>query len=410
MTDTPAQHETITANLLRELLGEAGRIAKDAHHLLAPMGLSRDELRRGLIERGLIVKIGDPDPAPISIAAVDGGSVREPLYVADLMVIVATSAEGMTSVGGHDLHQSHWCQIITHESENDRVLSAAMAAHELALIDRLSHDLRILDGSTTSPIITLSAGLNSRSHTAQDIIVDLITDEVLQAIYGVGDPQHRNNPGRIVALPKSDSSDHFMGDYRRDFGLDLPGGDRFMAAQVLERGEMLYPRRGVEHANLSGFVPKEAPDHVSVAARNLDEAVGPIRQAAHDGRLVVTYLKPESADTVIKAEMLVEEPLASHKEPDLSGAALHEARLVARYLSDETPGPHMQEPFAQYAVDLAAKSVSVGAEALNQSMLAALPPGAESYLPLLVRSYRTRANSAGPSRPGGGVPQPGGRS
>lgn len=406
MTDFFPENETVTANLLRELLSEAGRIAADAHHLLAPMGLARDDLRRVLKDRGLIVKIGDPEPAPISIAAVDGGSVREPLYVADLMVIVATSAEGMTSVGGHELHQSHWCQIITHESENDRVLSAAMAAHELTLIDRLTHDLRILDGSTTSPIITLSAGLNTRSHTAQDIIVDLISDDVLQAIYGIGDPQHRNNPGRIVALPKSDSSDIFMRRYSAEFGLELPGGDRFMAAQVLDPGEMLYPRRGVEHANLSGFVAKDAPNHIVVAAKNLDEAVGPIRNAAHEGRLVVTYLKPESADTVIKAELMVTEPLANHDEADLTGPALEEVRLVARYLSDETPGPHMQEPFAQYAVDLAAKSVSVGAAALNQSMLASLPEGAESYLPLLVRSYRT-SNASGPSRPGGGVPSPG---
>lgn len=400
--------ETVTAALLQELLGETQRIASDAHALLAPMGLARDELRAGLIERGLIVPIGDPGPPPVSIAAVDGGSVREPLYVADLMVIVATSAEGMTSIGGHDLHQTHWAKIITHESENERVLSAAMASHELALINRLSHDIRILDGSTTSPIITLSAAINARSHSAQDLVVELITHEVLEAIWAIGDTSRRDNPGRVVALPKSDSSEYFMRAYRNDFNLDLPGGDRFMAAQVLERGEMLYPRHAAEHQHLPIGIPKEAPEHVRLKAEELAEAVAPIRSAAAENRLVVTYLKPESADTVIKAEMMVPEPLPHHTAPSLTGAAVNEARLMGRYLSDETPGPHMQEPFAQYAVDLAAKSVSVGADALNQGMLAALPAGSESYLPLLVRSYRTRAGAGGPSRPGGSVPRPGG--
>ena len=402
----PEPTETVGSALLRELLGEADRIALDAHHLLAPMGVSRERLREGLQERGLIVPIGDPNPTPLSIAAVDGGSVREPLYVADLMVVVAASAEGMTSTGGHQLHQSHWAQIVTHESENDRVLSAAMAAHELALINRLGHDLRILDGSTTSPVLTLWGGLNTRSVDARDTVVDLITDEVLAAIHGLGNVEHRSNPGRIVAMPKSDSSGYFMEIYERTFGLALPGGDRFMAAQVLEPGEMLYPRWATEHTHLPVHIDESAPAHLRQKAHELATAVQPIRSAAQEGRLVVTYLKPETANTVLKAEILVPGTLPDHHHPEPSSPALAEARTVARYLSDETPGPHMQEPFAQYAVDLAAKSVSTGASALNQAMLSKLPEGSDSYLSLLVRSYRTQSN-AGPSRPGAGTPVPG---
>lgn len=395
----PTSPETLTANLLQELLSEAGRIAHDAHELLAPMGMAREDLRAALINRGLIVPIGDPDPAPISIAAVDGGSVREPLYIADLMVVVAAAAEGMTSAGGADLAHSHWCDIIPHKAENDRLLSAAMAARELALIASLTHDLRILDGSTTSTIVTLNAALNVRDSDLRDKVVELLTHEVLDAIYGLGVPEHRNNPGIITALPKSDSTHYFLDTYSREFGIDLPGGDRFMAAQVLEPGEMLYPRAATEHTNVNLVAPKDLPAHVAEKAHDLGQAVAPIRDAAAAGRLCVTYLKPESADTVIKAEVMLPEPLADHRQPDHTGPALAEARLLARYLSDETPGPHMQEPFAQYAVDLAAKSVSVGADALNQAMLAVLPEGAESYLPLLVRSYRTR-NSSAPTRPG----------
>lgn len=409
MPDLDAATGRNTIAMLEGLLAEATRIATDAHDLLAPMGLARDALRGRLRDQGLIVPIGDPHPTPLAIAAVDGGSVREPLYIADLMVLVATSAEGMTSTGGHRLHQSHWCEILTHEAENDRVLSAAMAAHELALIDRLTHDLRILDGSTTSPIITLSAALNLRSATALDLVADLLTDEVLAAIWGLGDPTRRTHPGRIVALPKSDSSDYFIRDYR-DLGLPrLPGGDRFMAAQVLEPGEMLYPRRASEHQHLPLSIPKGAPAHIQDKAHALREAVTPIRDIAAQDRLVVTYLKPETSDTVIKAELLVPEPIPDLRAPTLTSAALAEAQLIARYLSDETPGPHMQEPFAQYAVDIAAKSVSAGTEALNQAMLAALPEGAETYLPLLMRSYRTR-NTTGSTRPGGTTPRPGGHS
>lgn len=409
MPDANLTNEALTATLLQNLLAEADRIASDAHTLLSPMGDAREDLRAVLRRRGLIVPIADPGPPPLSIVAVDGGSVREPLYVADLMVVVAASAEGMTSVPGNDLASRHWCEIVRHTAENDRLIGAAMAAQELTLIDALTHDLRILDGSTTSTIVTLNAALNVRDSDLQDRVVDLITEEVLASIHALGSPQHRNHPGRVVALPKSDSTRYFLDDYHKDFGIDLPGGDRFMAAQVLNPGEMLYPRAAREHANVNLVAPKDLPEHVGHKAHQLAQAVAPIREAAATRRLVVTYIKPESADTVLKAELMVPEPLPDHTEPALTSAALDEVRLVARYLSDETPGPHMQEPFAQYAVDLAAKNVSVGASALNQSMLAHLPDGAESYLPLLARSYRTGGGGGGQARPGMGTPRPGGR-
>lgn len=398
---------TVTAALLQDLLSEASRVAGSAHALLAPMSHSRTALRHALSSRGLIVQIGAPEPPPVALAAVDGGSVRQPLYIADLMVVVAASAEGMTSAGGHALLHDHWCDILSHKADNDRLLSAAMASRELTLIDRLTHDIRILDGSTTSTIVTLHQALNVHDPDIQDRVVDLVTDEVLAAIFSLGSPEHRTNPGRILALPKSDSTRHFLKDYQDAFGLDLPGGDRFMAAQILERGEMLYPRAATEHSRINLSTRKDLPAHVAERAVDLATAVDPIRQAASEGRLVVTYLKPETADTVVKVEMLLPEPLATFTAPDLYGAAIDEARLVARYISDETPGPHMQEPFAQYAVDLAAKTVSVGADALNQSMLASLPAEADSYLSLLTRSYRTSNTRGSDMRPG--VAGPGAR-
>lgn len=381
------------------VLADAARVAMVADRLLSPVGDARDELRQRLIDDGRIVRIAPTAPAPCSMAAVDGGQVKQTLYAADLIVVLAVAAEGMTSTGG-TVGQSHWCEVVPHSTDNAVLAGTAMACHELAVLNRLDHDVRLIDGSMTSQIITLSMALNVRSRAASHHIVELIDDEVLSAVWNLGSSEHRTHPGQIAALPKSDTGDKFSAAFRSDYGLNLPGGDRFLAASILDRGEMLYPRAMTEHSHLPTSIPQGVDDGLVERARSLAEALGPIRRMAEEQRLLATYIKPETADTVVKVEFCAEEPLPVWESGDRQSVAFVQARDLGRRMSDETPGPHMQEPFAQYAVDLAAKQVSVAAEGLGQSMLQHVPADAP-YLPLLARSYRTAKGSM-PSRRGSG--------
>ena len=413
--NTGEQAGPVAVELMAALLGEAGSLAQEAHRLLSPVAAFRSTLRERLLADGQIVPFAHRAAALAprhSVAAVDGGSVREHLYAADLMVAVAVAAEGMTSVGGHALPHRHWAHVREHESENDRLLSAAMASLELQLLADLSHEVRILDGSHSTPVIALSTALAARSRAVAETAAELVTDEVVAAVRSLADPDQRTHPGEVVALPKADSAHAFAGLYRARYELDLPGGDRFLAAQVLEPGEMLHPRAATEVAGVHFTVSEEASKRVQEAASRLNQAIAPLREAVGSGQLLVTYVKPASADTVLKVEFRVSEPLgdaSTSVSSRASSRALGEAQRLAGLLSAETPGPHLQEPFAQYAVDLVAKSVSVGAEALNQSMIAMLPPGSEDYLTLLARSYRTRAGGGGGGGGGrGGSAHPGG--
>ena len=382
----------LTAVLLQSLIEEAGALASQAHALLAPAAGARDELRDRLGDTDDIMHIGPPVTGERTIVAVDGGSVREHLYAADLMVAVAVAAEGMTSTQALPLSQAHWTRIIAHESENDRLLSCAMASLEVRLLADLTHDLRILDGSHGTPVIALSTALTARSRDVRLAALAIVNDSIVEAIRVLANPHPGN--GVVIALPKADSSRYYSDDFKHKFGLDLPGGDRFLAAQLLQPGEMLRPREANEISTLHFPVPENAEPQVQELCRTLDDAIKPMRDAAQARNLRVTYLKPFSADVVIKMEFRGDDA---------------EAARLARLVSDETPGPYLQEPFAQYAVDLAAKSVSVGAEALNQAMLAQLPAeGSEGYIMWLARSYRTNSGGGGSSKPGGATPKVGG--
>jgi len=386
MPEEPQLRQPLVASLLTGLIADAGSLAMQAHALLSPVADRKSDLRTALLGEGQIIRFDAATPATVSLAAVDGGSVKETLYAADLLIAVGASASGMHTDETIPLGHRHFTVVRQHVSENDRLLSAAMASLELCLLAELVHDLRILDGSHTTPIIALSTALAARDPQVAAAAAELVTDEVIAAVAALADPRRRPTGGNIVALPKADSSHAFTDLYRRRYGLDLPGGDRFMAAQVLEPGEMLYPRPAAEITQLHFPIADDAAPAVRKAATALDRAVSPLRDAAQQRRLLVSYLKPTSADTVIKMEFRVSEPLIAPGEP---GVPVDEAADLAKILSDETPGPFMQEPFAQYAVDVAAKSVSVGANAVKEAMLGRLPDGGAGYASLLARSYRT---------------------
>lgn len=368
------------AELVELLLRTAPQLASQAHLLLSPVADARDELRHHLLNTGRIVPVAYAGNPPRSIAAVDGGCVREHLYAADLMVAVATTAQGLTGTD-HELISKEWAQLLVHESENDRLLSAAMATLELRAIAQIRHDFRILDGSFGTPLIALMTALNANSPAVAAQVATLVDDETIDAISEVC-----TNYG-IVALPKSDSAHAFTDEYKELFDLHMPGGDKFMATQVLEPGEMLYPLPAKKIGQLHVTTPRDATPQVETAVGRLDQAIRPLRAAAQQRRVLVTYSKPATADTVVKMEYRSTTALST--SVDATQPAIVEGQHIAAILSDETPGPYLQEPYAQHAVDVAAKNVSVGTNAIQQAMLAMLPEGSEKYLHLLARGYRT---------------------
>lgn len=385
---TPDGGQTpLTAALLADLLTDADTLAADAHRLLAPIAQARDEMRDRLQADQRILTLPTTGEPPHSMCAVDGGSVREPLYAADLLVAVAASADAMSANETRPLQHRHWATLRQHTPGNEKLLSAAMASLELDLLASLDHEIRILDGAYRTPLLAMWLALTTTSPAIQNAVADLITPTILDAATMLCDPAQWT--GTIIALPKSDSGNVYTEIYRRDYGLTLPGGDRFLAAQVLQPGEMLHPRHTTEYTG-GGFGIADNPDrpaHIQRACDALQRATEPLGQAARNGTVLTTYIKPATADTVVKLEYRPAEPLPADTDP--SHPAVTEGLRLGQILSQETPGPFLQEPYAQYAVDLAAKSVAVGAEALNQAMLANLPDGSDRYLPLLVRSYRT---------------------
>jgi len=386
---TDSYELSLPADMLESVLRDADRMAADTTALLEPLYRQRDSLRARLQEEEQIIVVPSQDDH-LTLGAVDGGSVVDQLYAADRLVVCALVAEGMHTIRTGEIHHSVWTQVLAHQTDLDRLASAVMMCLELSLLRGIGYQVRIFDGSHQTPVIALNSALSSanprvRAMTAQ-IVDETGAVEALRLLC------HDTEGARIVGLPKADSSTEFRDKYRREYAFDLPPvTDRVLATEVLERGEMLKPRKPENWYRLHIFSrsrrrmeqdAEQEPDpkvteHVHQVAKKLDAAIEPLRHCREAGHGIgITYLKPHSSDTCVKVEYK-------------ASAGIGHGTWLASVLSAEVPGPHMQEPYGQFVADLWAKNVSTAAEALAAATLHKMSD--QRWQPYLALGYRTRA-------------------
>lgn len=385
----------LAQRILLEMLEEAPRMAEQTHRILMPISDFRNNLREKLLTAKEIFNYSNTPSVPTTLAATDGARLQNEKYAVDELWAVAVSSNGMTSTEALPLASAHWGAILPHNSGNSSLGATAMAILELKILGSISHSLRIMDGSFQTPYIALLKSFETPAVVEnQEYIIDLYRDN-LEHIKFVADPNAWGD-SRIIALPKSDSSQDYF--YRYQSYMDktppVAPNDKFLASQLLSPGEMLYPRHAEEIASMgiSNLDNIDSGSEFSRIAIEVSKALHPLREKASkiSRKVGVFYFKPLTADTVIKVEYVSSEPIpTSHQDPHGESPAIQEAKIIAKQISDETPGPHLQEPFAQYNVDLIAKQISPGATMVFDSMINHLPEESEPYLQFLNRGYRS---------------------
>ncbi len=372
--DFPAR---LPEGVLVDFLQATERIALQVDALLGPVAEQRKHLREQLLDDEVIQPIGAP-VGGASVAAVDGGATHDELYAVDVVAAVAVAAEGLhTSPAGQatSAHET-WIEVVRHAPEIDRLGQAAMFAMELAILARLPHDVCIFDGSHLTAAVRIGGALASRSASVRRGALEACRRfNVVEALTRFCDP---DAGARMVALPKADSSRWLSRRFEASYGLTLPANDRFLAAQVLEPGEMLRPQKVPESWERLRIVARaDSEPAVREMARALDRAIEPLRRRGRGEGIGVTYVKPCSCSTALRIELKASQGRGH-------------AAWLARVLSDETPGPYLQEPYAQHQADLWAKSIGIGVDGAIQAMrLSIAGEGDPSYLEYLLRSYRT---------------------
>ena len=347
----------LPAALVDDVLDQTSDVARELLTSFQQVRENRESLRKHLVDSGLVIaesSLGYP-PIPTTCAT-DGSYAIERLLTTDLAAAAAVAVEGLTPPS----EERHWemprhrsfVAAEPHTEDTATILRAVMLGEELRLITNAPHDLLMLDGTFTLPIIYFNQALNKAPGTdqlrcARGFLENCSTyiEAYLTILRSERSDKH------FVALPKYST--------RREIGRELDWSenydDRGMLTMLLDPGELTKPRP-LEHpqdneGNITWHLnTQRLPASVKQQATELaDEVVSALRP------LRVFYYKPQNWLPALRIE--VSASIASNA---------HRLVTVVHGIKHQTATPSMLEPYPIYLADRTVKALARAIPAFRQ--------------------------------------------
>ena len=326
----------LPAALVDEVLDQTSAVAQKLLASFQEVGEGREALRATLVKSGLVIlesSLGYP-PLPTTCAT-DGSYAIERLLTTDLAAAAAVAVEGLTPPS----EKRHW-ELPRHKSfvaaephveDTATILRAVMLGEELLLVTDAPHDLLMLDGTLTLPIIYFNQALNKAPGTTQlscarEFLENCPTylEAYLTTLRSERSDKH------FAALPKY-STRREIG---REMGWPESYDDRGMLTMLLNPGELTKPRLLEHPRDSEGKItwhlntqrlPAEVNRQAADLADEIVSALGPIR---------VFYYKPQEWLPALRVE--VSASVASNT---------HRLATVVQGIKHQTGTPSMLEPY-----------------------------------------------------------------
>lgn len=343
----------LPAALVEEILEQTTEVSDLLLGTFRQVKADRVAYRQSLVDRGLIVHESALGyPASPTTCAADGSYAIERLLTTDLVAAAAVAVEGLTPPS----EKRHWEQprhstfvaAEVHHAETATVLRAVMLGRELEMVSRAPHDLVMIDGTFTLPIIYFNQALSQAPATpalncSQEFVAHC--SEYLEA-YRIVLRSERSDKN-YVGLPKYST--------RREIGraLGWPGehDDRGFLTLLLQAGELTKPVRLEQpeqqwHLYPSNVLPQEVREHLDGIAAEITSRL----QQVH-----VFYYKPHGWLPALRVEVAQE-------------VALNNYRLasVIKGLKDQCATASMLEPYPLYLADRTVKALAKAIPAFRQ--------------------------------------------
>ncbi|CDM64056.1 DNA double-strand break repair nuclease NurA [Pyrinomonas methylaliphatogenes] len=347
----------LPAALVEEVLNQTATVADGLLASFQKIREDRNALRKKLEESGLVItesSLGYP-PLPTTCAT-DGSYAIDRLLTIDLAAAAAVAVEGLTPPS----EKRHWelphhktfIAAEPHLEDTATVLRAVMLGEELLLSTSAPHDVVMIDGTLTLPIIYFNQALNKvldakELRCSAEFLerCDKYLTAYLELLRSERSDKH------YIALPKYST--------RREIGTRLgwPTGhdDRGMLTLLLDPGEFTtpveleHPRdsegRVTWHLN-TGNLPNESRKKVHDLANEIVFALQTVK---------VFYYKPHDWLPALRVEVAAS--VASNK---------HRLATVVQGLKHQCATPSMLEPYPIYLADRTAKALARAIPAFRQ--------------------------------------------
>lgn len=341
----------LPAALLDEVLSQTGSIAQTLVDQFRHMQREREAVRATLDQHGLLLRKADLGvPTIPTTCGTDGSYAIERLLSTDLVAAAAVAVEGLTppSETRHweQPHHRTYVAAEPHSDDTATILRALMLGYELELAAHAPHDLVLLDGSFTLPIIFLNQALHAAAGSSLRTAAEFVHGvrgflRAYQTLLSA-----RRTDKQIVSLPKYTT--------RREIsarmGLPCQRDDRSLLTQVLSPGEYTAPLpleapESPWHLQTSGL-----PGEVRDEARSLAEEVVHLVEQIH-----VVYFKPNAWLPALRIEMASS---IAHNPQRLA--------IVLQGLEMQCATSAMLEPYPNYMADRMVKALARALPAFRQ--------------------------------------------
>lgn len=342
----------LPAALVEELIGQTVEVSESLLETFKQVRADNEAFRRNLTEADIVrhdSSLGYP-PQPTTCAT-DGSYGIERLLTADLIAAAAVAVEGLTPPS----EKRHWEQPThisyvkseTHNPDTSTIVRAIMLGSELLLAVKAPHDLVMIDGSLTLPVIYFNQAISKASETRSLQCSKDFTQQVCEFLeaYRVILRSDRTDKN-YIGLPKYST--------RREIGTELGWpeqyDDRGILTFLLAPGEFTQPRLmeqpDQEWHIYTSSLPAAKRDQ---AARLVEEIIPKL------GQVSILYYKPHEWIPALRLEI-----------PSVVAANTYRLALILQGVKHQCATPSMLEPYPIYLADRTVKALSRAIPAFRQ--------------------------------------------
>lgn len=253
-------------SLVIDVLEQTQRIEQELLQSFEDLRIKKEEWRRKLIEKNLLEYDSNLPPVRSpTTCGVDGSYAVERLLTTDVVVIGAVAVEGFTppSEKRHWPDPQHFVHLATeaHSPEISTLLRAGMIGLELILAQNAPHDLVLLDGSFTTPIISFNQWFsNAEKYAHFKIVKKYLVEKIkgfLEAYHNILSTQRTDR--QWVAVPKYTTL--------REIGSQIDNEEESLASYD-DRGLLTFVLNAGEYTRPILLQKPSSPWHLNTSTLN----------------------------------------------------------------------------------------------------------------------------------------------
>ena len=355
--------------LISKVLKSSEKQVEKLNHFYKNQLEPLEESMKRLREETDLIQFLDEGDHTDAVSAVDGGRIINKSKGINTLLAVAVGVEGFNCKANKDWKKQYdsWIKMIPYNENSNRLCQGIMSVMELNVILNSPHDIKIMDGTHLTPLLSIDKLLNiskekqSKEYTQclneffkesnlSDIIGQFLTDKTIIAM-----PKYSSSRDII----ESDKCKHY-------FTEDITINDKFFFSWHLREGEYTKPLSiGQSETGRKKWNNLEITckiDEFKKWNKGLEDKLQLIRTQTSDkkqkeSQLYFTYYKPDKDKFVYRIECkkeLVENP--------------QEFEKLLRSIKKQFCLPHIQEPYPQYLADKMAKNGSRVLRALQDAV------------------------------------------